>query len=218
MTHAFDAVIFDLDGTLIDTESLALASGVAAFASLGITITSDYLHQFVGVDDASNRRIMARHHPGLDLRVLEDRMQVEFFRRIDEDLPLKPGALELLAALALPKALTTSSTRISAQRKLARIGLADAFAQVITRDDVTAPKPAPEPYLLTAERLGVSPARCVVFEDSETGAAAARAAGMCVVQVPDFLPTDGRHAHHVAPSLLEGARAVGLIRDRACES
>ncbi|MGB8815240.1 MAG: HAD family hydrolase, partial [Paracoccaceae bacterium] len=90
-------------------------------------------------------------------------------------------------------------------------GLGDAFAHVITFDDVSAPKPHPEPYLLTAARLGVAPARCVVFEDSEIGAASAHAAGMCVVQVPDFLPTEGRFAHHVAADLLSGARLVGLI-------
>jgi beta-phosphoglucomutase-like phosphatase (HAD superfamily) len=81
---------------------------------------------------------------------------------------------------------------------------------VITLDDVTAAKPAPDPYLLAANKLGVAPARCLVFEDSEAGAEAAHRAGCRVVQVPDVVPSEGRWAHHLAPSLLEGALAAGL--------
>ncbi len=81
---------------------------------------------------------------------------------------------------------------------------------MITLDDVARPKPAPEPYLLAAERLGLPPARCLVFEDSETGAEAAHRAGCVVVQVPDVVPSEGRWAHHLAADLVAGARAAGL--------
>jgi beta-phosphoglucomutase-like phosphatase (HAD superfamily) len=81
----------------------------------------------------------------------------------------------------------------------------------VTVDDVLAPKPAPDPYLLAASLLGVDPARCVAFEDSETGARSAHAAGMTVVQIPDIVPTDGAYAHLVAPDLISAALKLGLI-------
>jgi beta-phosphoglucomutase-like phosphatase (HAD superfamily) len=81
----------------------------------------------------------------------------------------------------------------------------------VTVDDVTQPKPHPEPYLLAAQLLGVAPARCLVFEDSEAGSEAAHRAGMVVVQVPDVVPSDGKWAHHLALDLMSGARAAGLI-------
>ncbi|MBA4349649.1 MAG: HAD family phosphatase, partial [Rhodobacter sp.] len=77
--------------------------------------------------------------------------------------------------------------------------------------DVSEPKPAPEPYLLAAARLGVDPTRCLVFEDSDVGAEAAHRAGCTVVQVPDVAPTEGRFARHLAADLLAGARAAGII-------
>jgi HAD superfamily hydrolase (TIGR01509 family) len=119
--------------------------------------------------------------------------------------------IELLEALTLPCAICTSSSRDSAASKIARAGIAKYFSHVVTLQDVTRAKPAPDPYLTTALKLGVSAARCVVFEDSEAGAEAASSAGMHVVQVPDFLATDGRFANHVAADLLSGARHVGLL-------
>lgn len=207
----FDAVIFDLDGTLIDTESVAIRTGRAAFAALDAPLDETVFHSLIGKDVTSGDAILRAAHPDLDLVALNRLWRSEFEAEIARNLPLKPGVFELLGLLRQPRALCTSSGRDSAQYKLGLAGLADAFAHVVTLDDVQTAKPHPEPYLLTAARLGVAPARCVVFEDSETGAAAAKAAGCVVVQVPDVLPTDGRHADHVAASLLDGARLVGLI-------
>ena len=94
---------------------------------------------------------------------------------------------------------------------MAQAGLAGDFQHLITLDDVTRAKPAPDPYLLAAKWLGVAPARCLVFEDSEVGAEAAHSAGMRVVQVPDLVVSQGRFAHHLADDLISGARAAGLI-------
>jgi HAD superfamily hydrolase (TIGR01509 family) len=208
----FDAILFDLDGTLIDTESLAMAAGIAAFADLGHPVTLDFLHSLVGVDLPTASQRIAHSHPTLDQAALHPVWQQGFVAAMDRDgLAMKSGALDLLTARLRPMALVTSSGRHEAHRKLAKVGIADHFDVVITLDDVTAPKPSPAPYLLAAERLGVDPTRCLVFEDSETGAEAAHRAGCFVVQVPDVAPSTGRWAHHLADDLLAGARLAGLL-------
>lgn len=206
----YHAVIFDLDGTLLDTEAITHAAGIEAFASMGVDVDPAFLHGLVGKDDATGGAIIRATYPDLDPLVFDRAWTTAARRRMAGGVPLKPFALDLLASIAQPRAIATSSGRESAARKLAVSGL-PAFAHVVTFDDVARPKPAPDPYLLAARLLGVDPAACIAFEDSDVGAASARAAGMTVVQVPDLVPTDGRHAHHLAPDLLAGARAAGLI-------
>jgi HAD superfamily hydrolase (TIGR01509 family) len=208
----FDAVFFDLDGTLVDSERLSLQSGANAFAAQGQHDIEDLLHSLVGVDQTTAAGLILARCPGLDLALLNTTWGAAFNAAQAVDLILKPGASEIVHGLrdrhAL--ALVTSSRRDPAEARLLQAGLRPAFHAVITRDDVTAPKPHPEPYLLAAERLGVAPARCLVFEDSEPGAQAAHAAGMTVVQVPDIIPSSGRFAHHIASNLKDGARWAGI--------
>jgi len=208
----FDAVIFDLDGTLIDTERLAIAAGVEAFARLGYPIGPAFLHTLVGLDTVASGRLILAQFPDLDIAALDFFwMAVSDAMMEDDGLPLKSGVTDLLAQLTLPRAIATSSSRSRARQKMDLSGLTPMFDLVITLDDVTAAKPDPAPYLLAAHRLGVDPARCLAFEDSETGAQSAHRAGMRVVQVPDILPTSGKWAHHVTDDLIAGARAAGLI-------
>jgi HAD superfamily hydrolase (TIGR01509 family) len=207
----FDAVIFDLDGTLVDTERLIHAAGIEAFAEQGVAVDPAFLHGLIGKDDVTGMSLISAAYPHLDMATFDLASRAAVDRLLALGLPLKPGALDLLAALGQPRAIATSSTRRQADRKLAKSGLAGHFAHVIVFEDVARPKPAPDPYLLAAARLGVRPGRCVAFEDSETGAASARAAGMTVVQIPDMLPASGVHADLVAPDLLSGARGIGLI-------
>lgn len=207
----FDAVFFDLDGTLIDTESIALASGLRAFAAFGHPVTPDFMHGLVGKAEPQADAIIRAAFPALDFDGFAAAWRAGFAQGVDEDLPLKPFATDLLSAITLPKALVTSTGRDGAHYKLDRAGLSHHFRTVVTFHDVAEPKPSPEPYLLAAERLGVDPARCVVFEDSDVGAEAAHRAGCIVVQVPDVMPTEGRFARHVAADLMSGARLAGLI-------
>ena len=207
----FDAILFDLDGTLIDTESLALAAGMAAFTALGHPVDEAFMHSLVGVDLPSAGRRIAAAHPALDTAALNSLWQQGFQAAMANGLPLKPGVEMLLAARLLPMAIVTSSGRAEAHHKLNLTGIAGAFAHVITVDDVQAAKPAPDPYLLAAARMGVQPSRCLVFEDSETGAESAFRAGCTVVQIPDVVPSKGRWAHHLAVDLMAGARLAGLI-------
>ncbi|MFN3991371.1 MAG: HAD family hydrolase [Tabrizicola flagellatus] len=211
MTLTYDAILFDLDGTLIDTESIALVTGMAAFAAHGHAVDEAFMHGLVGKDEPTAARIIREALPGVDLDAVNRYWRQGFNDGVEAGLTLKPGARELLPALAAPKAIVTSTGRAGAHRKLGIAGIAEVFTHVVTLDDVRAPKPDPEPYLLAASLFGVPPARCLVFEDSETGAEAAHRAGCIVVQVPDIVPSQGRWAHHLAPDLLTGARMAGLL-------
>ncbi len=207
----FDAVFFDLDGTLLDTESVAVTTGLAAFAACGHPVDTAFMHGLVGAAEPMGAKIIRSALPQLDLVQFHTHWRLGFDAAISQGLPLKPGAVELLGLIAHPMALVTSSGRNSAHHKLGIADLTRHFREIITFDDVTAPKPEPEPYLLAAQRLGVHPSRCLVFEDSDIGAEAAHRAGCVVVQVPDVVPTQGRFAAHVAADLLAGARLAGLI-------
>ena len=211
----FDAAIFDLDGLLIDTERLAISAGHDVLASLGLPPAVGLFERLVGKDDATGARLVAAHFgPTFPLAEFSRSWNALFAEKLSDGIALRPGVIDLLDALediGMPRAVATSSRRASAHRKLALTGLAHRFATVVTFDCIANPKPAPDPYLQAAHRLGVSAVRCIAFEDSDTGAAAAHAAGMTVVQVPDLQVTDGPHAHHVAPDLLTGARLAGLI-------
>lgn len=211
----FQAVIFDLDGTLIASEALALQTGQQVFAAHGHSLPEALFRRLIGQDFTAAREVLRQSLPAdLPFDLLDQEWREAMQHRVEtEGLPLRPGALELiqhLASQALPLAIATSSQRISAERKLRLTGLAPYFQTVITREDVQNPKPAPEAYLMAASRLGYNAPSCLAFEDSDTGTQAARLAGMTVIQVPDLAPTQGLHAHHLAPSLIEGARRVGL--------
>ena len=207
----YDALLFDLDGTLIDTESIALATGLLAFAACGHPVDAAFMHTLVGMDEPTAAQIIRAAMPDADLAAVNRHWRAGFAAGVDAGLALKPGAQELLALTSHPRAIVTSTGRPGAHRKLGIAGIAGAFTHVVTLDDVTAPKPAPDPYLLAASLFGVDPSRCLVFEDSETGAEAAYRAGCIVVQVPDVVPSTGRWAHHLAPDLMTGARMAGLI-------
>lgn len=213
MPLIYDALLFDLDGTLVDTESIAMASGLAAFAALGHPVELAFLHRLIGVDQPSSVSIIEDHRPGIDFAELNRLWGEGFDAGMAGGLTLKPGVLELLEATPkqVHRAVVTSSGREGAHHKIRLAGLQPAFPTVVTVDDVTRPKPDPEPYLLAARLLGVDPRRCLVFEDSETGAEAAHRAGCTVVQVPDLVPSQRRWAHHVAEDLILGARMAGLL-------
>lgn len=212
----YAAVVFDLDGTLIDTETLCNAAGLVTCRALGIDITADFFESLAGIHDARRvELISARIGRPVDFDHFMNLWDAECTRGFAKGVPVKPGVAEVMAlisARALPVALATSSRRDPARQKLVAAGLAGHFATVVTVEDVARPKPAPDPYLLAAQRLGVDPARCLAFEDSETGAASAHAAGMTVVQIPDLHPASGDHAHYIASDLMTGARAAGLLR------
>lgn len=210
-----EAVIFDMDGTLIDSEAVYIAGMQEAAQVLGIALPDELCHAMVG-HPSHECNLMLQGHYGsdFDLKTFRGHFSDSVQRRMKERVPVKAGVVELLdflAAQGLPLAIATSAARSTAERNLGRAGLLDRFKAVATRDDVEHPKPAPDLYLEAAKRLGVAPARCVAFEDSSIGIIAAHAAGMRAVMVIDILPPTEEargKAFHVAQDLHEVLRLM----------
>ena len=210
-----EAVIFDMDGTLIDSESVYIAAMQDAAGTLGLALPLDLCHAMVGVPSHECNLMLQEHYgPGFDLTVFRGHFSKSVQRQMSERVPMKPGVVELLDFLrdrGLPLAIATSAGRATAERNLGRAGLLDRFDALATRDDVEHPKPAPDLYLEAAKRLGVAPERCVAFEDSSIGIIAAHAAGMRAVMVLDILPpTEEARAKcfHIAQDLHEVLRRM----------
>lgn len=213
----FEAVIFDLDGTLLETERLVIDAGLLAFGRLGLPPRRDVLESMVGHSGAEGEALLrAAFGPAFHLAAFEAALDDAIPGLMAQGIPLRPGVTELLdhlAAIAMPRAVATNSRTEHARENLATAGIAAYFdlAHIHGRDRVARPKPAPDLFLHAAAALGASPARCLVFEDSDPGTIAAHAAGMVVVQVPDQRAAGTRLAHVLADNLLDGARSAGLM-------
>lgn len=184
------AVIFDMDGLLLDSEPLYRVTWQTAAAALGCPIDDDFYTRFVGRgNDEAERLLRERFGDALPLDEFRARWRRDWDERLARaPLARKPGAIELLDRLdarGIPKALATSSPRAIALRCLGQ--LAPRFAAFAFGDDVEHAKPASDLFLLAAQRLGVEPGHCLVLEDSEAGVRAAHAAGMQVIIVPDLI-------------------------------
>ncbi len=189
------AIIFDMDGLLLDSEVLSMEALVLAGRDLGLDLPDAFCRSLIGLPlDQCRIVIGERYGDGLPL----DRYVARHAERLAEivatgRLALKRGVLELLDVLDrrhLPRAVATSSSCVRAMHHLGLVGIADRFDTIVTRDEVSQGKPHPEPFLTAAARLGMRPADCLALEDSHNGVRAAHAAGMRVIMVPDLLAAD----------------------------
>lgn len=210
------ALIFDMDGLLFDTERLAAATWAEAACALGFELEDRIVRGAVGLDHLLARDYYEQAFQG---RLPYDRIEAqhrELFRAaiLQRGVPLKSGVEGILAEaarLGLRVALGTSSRAVYVHAMLWLSGLADHFHVLATRDLVQAGKPAPDIYLKAASLLGLEPRDCLVLEDSPIGVQAARAAEMEVIMVPDLLePTEAVRCTCLAvvPSLVEAARLL----------
>lgn len=185
------ALIFDVDGVVADTEALNARASVLMFQELyRVTVQPEDFRPFVGHgDERYCEGVAEQYGVAISTQAAVDRRAANFFKLLqDEPLPASPGVLEIVAAARqdpeVGLAIATSGQKAKQFPVITGAGLRlEWFDAVITGDDVTRKKPDPQIYLLTAERLGLPPARCVVFEDAPAGATAAKAAGMACVAV-----------------------------------
>lgn len=201
------AVLWDMDGTLVDTEPYWFATEFELVAEFGGTWTDADAHSLVGFDLlASAHELRTRGGVELEPVPLVERLLDGVIARVAEELPWRPGAPELLGqcvAAGIPCVLVTMSWRRLADALIASAPTG-SFAASVAGDEVSNGKPHPEPYLAAAATLGVDPTQCVAIEDSPTGVASALAAGCATLGVPHVVPVAA------APGLTLVDSLVGL--------
>jgi HAD superfamily hydrolase (TIGR01509 family) len=208
------ALILDFDGVIMDTETAVVAAWRDECADLGVPFDEVAFLASLGVPSTGPDRIAAILGADADAVAVTARIR-DRLRVSTAALPVLPGVRELLAeaaAAGVPVAVASGATRVWVAGHLARVGLLDAFAAVVCRDDVAHPKPAPDLYLAALDRLGAAAAWSAAVEDSAPGLAAARAAGVRCVAVPG--PTTTGHdlaAADLFLPTLAGARLADLL-------
>lgn len=194
--RSIEAVIFDMDGLLINTELLAMRALGAAASGMGIDVPEAFCHLLIGVPADQCRRMSGdRYGSDFPVQAYFESANLHMTEMVEAgQLRLKPGVSELLTCLEqqrIPKAVATSSARGKAMHHLWMTGILSRFDAVVTRDDVEHGKPHPALYLHAAERLSTSPDCCLALEASYDGVRAARAANIRVIMVSNLLaPTE----------------------------
>lgn len=206
-----NAVIFDMDGLLLDSERLYLDSFLSTCSHFGIGDLSDVFMRGLGTNAEMGKEILTEGLKGLVGYEAFCSVWDELIEKFSTEnpIPLKQGAQNLLDALKvrnIPMAVATSSDTHLAKTRLSDIGILSYFKSVTGGDKVSNSKPSPEIYVKAANKLGVTPAECLVLEDSSNGVRSAVAAGMRVIQIPDLIEPDSellKLGHTVLNSLDE---------------
>lgn len=205
----YKAIIFDMDGLLLDSQRIATQTYIAAFDQLGLTADMPLYYRCIGTNIVATRQLLI---DGLDSEFPIDAFMDIWAEKyitaaVDKPVPIKDGAIALLNYLKkhdIPCAVATSTDHHHATRKLANAGILHFFYHVVAGDQVSEGKPHPEIYQLAASRLNIATDRCLALEDSDNGVRAADAAGMTVIQIPDLLdPSEDilKIGHMIAGSL-----------------
>jgi HAD superfamily hydrolase (TIGR01509 family) len=211
-----DAVVFDNDGLLLDTESVWTRAERDLFERRGIEFTPANKRELVGTSAEIAGGILEQRlgEPGRALELIGELNEL-VVAELEHGVEAMVGARELLHHLSqrgTPIGLVSNSPLAFVRRSLEIVGFAERFDVVISAHEVAAPKPAPDPYLEACRRLGVAAGPSVVaLEDSPTGVAAARAAGLTVIGVPSLEGIELTEAHEIAESLLDAVVAKHLV-------
>ncbi|SEE04061.1 HAD family phosphatase [Streptomyces sp. TLI_105] len=211
---ALAAVLFDMDGTLVDTEVLWWEATEEVAARLGHRLTRTDAPEVVGRAVEDTAAHLVRTTGTRDPDGVVTALTTAFQRRVDEGAPMRPGADRLLAELEraeLPFALVSASPRSVVDSVVGGALAHVPFALTLSADDTVRTKPHPDPYRTAARRLGVPAAACVAVEDSPDGTASADAAGCTVLVVPSLLPVPPGPGRIFADSL-EDVSLDGLRR------
>ncbi len=209
------AVIFDNDGLLLDTESVWTRAEHDLFERRGKEFTAQHKRELVGTSAEIAGGILEQRlgEPGRAVELIEELNEL-VVAELEHGVKAMVGARELLHRLrerGTPIGLVSNSPLVFVRRSLEIVGFVDRFDVVLSAHEVAAPKPAPDPYLEACRRLGVAAdPSVVVLEDSPTGVAAARAAGLTVIGVPSLEGIELEEAHHIAESLLDDVVAGRL--------
>ncbi|MBU4432822.1 MAG: HAD family phosphatase [Alphaproteobacteria bacterium] len=203
-----EAVVFDMDGLLLDTEIVYRAAMIEAGARFGVAFTGEIYAAMVGKTNPESA-VLLRDLYGetFPVQAYFERVWTDVEDLLEAETRLKGGVIEILDYLddiGMPRAIATSNGIASVEKYLGRFGLLPRFHAVVANADVTRHKPHPDPYLEAARRISIDPTLCLALEDSHPGVRAAHAAGMMTVMVPDILdPNEEMHDKciHVADSL-----------------
>jgi HAD superfamily hydrolase (TIGR01509 family) len=211
-----DAVVFDNDGLLLDTESVWTRAEQDLFELRGLEFTPADKMELVGTSAEVAGKVLERRlgEPGRAAELIEELNEL-VVAELERGVEAMIGARELLERLrrrGTPIALVSNSPRRFVERSIELAGFEEHFDVVVSAHEVAAPKPAPDPYLEACRRLGVEAGPSVVaLEDSPTGVAAARAAGLTVIGIPSVEGVALEEAHHLAESLLDEVVAQHLV-------
>jgi HAD superfamily hydrolase (TIGR01509 family) len=192
---AIKAVIFDIDGLMLDSERVSQRSWTQVMKAAGYQLSEEIYLKMIGRTEKDVKHILADAF-GADFPFEEMYRQREvcFREMIARDgIPLKPGLIDLLTqvdALGLKKAVASSTYAMLAELKMASAGIRGYFQVIVTGDEVVNGKPEPDLFLAAARRIGIEPQNCLVLEDSQAGIQAAHAAGMYSILVPDMQPVE----------------------------
>ncbi|GAA1527814.1 HAD superfamily hydrolase (TIGR01509 family) [Microbacterium ginsengiterrae] len=213
MTHKPQAVLWDMDGTLVDTEPYWMAAETTLVESYGGTWSHEQAMQLVGNGLDDSARILRDAGVDMEPDAIVARLTDEVRAALaTQGVPFRPGARELLRdlrAVGIRTALVTMSLGRMARSVVDLIGF-DAFDHVVPGDEVTRPKPHPDPYLRAAELLEIDIADTLVIEDSPTGIRAGITSGAVTLGVPHMVPLDDAGAHALWPSL-DGRSASDVV-------